>query len=191
VPSTLLRSSSIVNVVLPPRPTARFTFKGSRLTSGLSKRVVDMETVTGWDEQADKKVQSNKLIINGNERYDIYVRLACVFRQDVAAISELRLLAPNGAWLRLADITDIAIESGPPQVRRDDVQRRVVIQANIQGRDMGSVVTEIRQAISQQVELPRGYSVQIGGQFESQQRAQQRLMLVVPLSLALIALLYL
>tara|TARA_B100000809_G_scaffold372_1_gene410 strand:+ start:2602 stop:3054 length:453 start_codon:yes stop_codon:yes gene_type:complete len=150
-----------------------------------------METVTGWDEQADKKVQSNKLIINGNERYDIYVRLACVFRQDVAAISELRLLAPNGAWLRLADITDIAIESGPPQVRRDDVQRRVVIQANIQGRDMGSVVTEIRQAISQQVELPRGYSVQIGGQFESQQRAQQRLMLVVPLSLALIALLYL
>ena len=150
-----------------------------------------METVTGWDEQADKKVQSNKLIINGNERYDIYVRLACVFRQDVAAISELRLLAPNGAWLRLADITDIAIESGPPQVRRDDVQRRVVIQANIQGRDMGSVVTEIRQTISQQVELPRGYSVQIGGQFESQQRAQQRLMLVVPLSFALIALLYL
>jgi cobalt-zinc-cadmium resistance protein CzcA len=128
-------------------------------------------------------------IINGNERYDIYVRLASVFRQDVAAISELRLLAPNGAWLRLADIAEIGIESGPPQVRRDDVQRRVVIQANVQGRDMGSVVTEIRQAIAQQVELPSGYGVQIGGQFESQQRAQQRLMLVVPLSLALIALL--
>ena len=128
-------------------------------------------------------------IINGNERYDIYVRLAHAFRQDAAAISELRLLAPNGAWLRLADIADIAIESGPPQVRRDDVQRRVVIQANVQGRDMGSVVAEIRQAIAQQVELPAGYSIQIGGQFESQQRAQQRLMLVVPLSLALIALL--
>ncbi|PKG81334.1 CusA/CzcA family heavy metal efflux RND transporter [Colwellia sp. 75C3] len=128
-------------------------------------------------------------IINGNERYDIYVRLASAFRQDVAAISELRLLAPNGAWLRLADIAEIAVESGPPQVRRDDVQRRVVIQANVQGRDMGSVVAEIRQVIAQQVELPGGYSVQIGGQFESQQRAQQRLMLVVPLSLALIALL--
>ncbi len=128
-------------------------------------------------------------IINGNERYDIYVRLASAFRQDVAAISELRLLAPNGAWLRLADIADIAIESGPPQVRRDDVQRRVVIQANVQGRDMGSVVAEIRQAIVEQVDLPSGYGVQIGGQFESQQRAQQRLMLVVPLSLALIALL--
>ena len=128
-------------------------------------------------------------IINGNERYDIYVRLASAYRQDIAAISELRVLAPNGAWLRLADIADIAIESGPPQVRRDDVQRRVVIQANVQGRDMGSVVAEIRQAIAEQVELPSGYSVQIGGQFESQQRAQQRLMLVVPLSLALIALL--
>ena len=128
-------------------------------------------------------------IINGNERYDIYVRLAHAFRQDVAAISELRLLAPNGAWLRLADIAEISVESGPPQVRRDDVQRRVVIQANVQGRDMGSVVAEIRQAIAQQVELPSGYSVQIGGQFESQQRAQQRLILVVPLSLALIALL--
>ena len=128
-------------------------------------------------------------IINGNERYDIYVRLAKAFRQDIAAISELRVLASNGAWLRLADIAEIAIESGPPQVRRDDVQRRVVIQANVKGRDMGSVVAEIRQAIAQQVELPSGYSVQIGGQFESQQRAQQRLMLVVPLSLALIALL--
>ncbi|GAW95560.1 MULTISPECIES: efflux RND transporter permease subunit [Colwellia] len=128
-------------------------------------------------------------IINGNERYDIYVRLASAYRQDVAAISDLRLLAPSGAWLRLADIADIAIESGPPQVRRDDVQRRVVIQANVQGRDMGSVVADIRQAIAQQVELPGGYSVQIGGQFESQQRAQKRLMLVVPLSLALITLL--
>lgn len=128
-------------------------------------------------------------IINGNERYDIYVRLAKSYRQDIAAISELRLLAPNGAWLRLADIAEIAIESGPPQVRRDDVQRRVVIQANVQGRDMGSVVADIRQAIDEQVELPNGYGVQIGGQFESQERAQQRLMLVVPLSLALIAIL--
>lgn len=128
-------------------------------------------------------------IINGNERYDIYVRLAQQYRQDIAAISELRILSPDGAWLRLADIADIAIESGPPQVRRDDVQRRVVIQANVEGRDMGSVVADIQAAIAEQVNLPSGYSIQIGGQFESQQRAQQKLMLVVPLSLALIALL--
>lgn len=128
-------------------------------------------------------------IIRGNERYDIYVRLAERFRDTPQTIAELRLQSPSGAWVRLGDVASIAIESGPPQIRRDDVQRRVVIQANVQGRDMGGVVADIRRVIDEQVELPAGYSVDIGGQFESQQRAQQRLMMVVPLSLALIALL--
>ncbi len=128
-------------------------------------------------------------IINGNERYDIYVRLASEFRVDPQAIADLRLRSPTGAWVRMGDVADITIESGPPQVRRDDVQRRVVIQANIQGRDMGSVVADIRKAIAEKVDLPPGYSVDIGGQFENQQRAQQRLMIVVPLSIGLIALL--
>jgi len=128
-------------------------------------------------------------IINGNERYDIYVRLAEVYRADANAIANLRLQSPTGQWVRLGDVAKISIESGPPQVRRDDVQRRVVIQANVQGRDMGSVVADIRSAIDTQVSLPAGYSVDIGGQFENQQRAQKRLSMVVPLSLALIALL--
>jgi cobalt-zinc-cadmium resistance protein CzcA len=128
-------------------------------------------------------------VINGNERYDIYLRLAKEFRQDQQAIADIRLQAPSGAWVRLGDVADISIESGPPQVRRDDVQRRVVIQANVQGRDMGSVVNDIRQAIKDKVDLPPGYSVDIGGQFENQQRAQQRLAIVVPLSIAMIALL--
>ena len=128
-------------------------------------------------------------IINANERYNIYVRLAEPFRKDQQVIAELRLQSPGGAWVRLADVADVTIESGPPQVRRDDVQRRVVVQANVQGRDMGSVVADIRQAISDKVDLPAGYSVDIGGQFENQQRAQKRLSLVVPVSLALIALL--
>jgi heavy metal efflux system protein len=128
-------------------------------------------------------------IINGNERYDIYVRLAEAFREDRQTIADLRLQSPTGAWVRLGDVATIEIESGPPQVRRDDVQRRVVVQANVQGRDMGSVVADIRQAIAEKVDLPPGYSVDIGGQFENQQRAQQRLMIVVPLSIGLIALL--
>ncbi|MBL4865598.1 MAG: efflux RND transporter permease subunit, partial [Pseudomonadales bacterium] len=127
-------------------------------------------------------------IINGNERYDIYVRLGKQFREDPQRIADLRLQSPTGAWVRLGDVAEITIESGPPQVRRDDVQRRVVIQANVQGRDMGSVVADIRRVISDKVVLPPGYSVDIGGQFENQQRAQQRLMVVVPLSIALIAL---
>ncbi|MCZ8529056.1 efflux RND transporter permease subunit [Alteromonas sp. PRIM-21] len=128
-------------------------------------------------------------IINGNERYDIYVRLDKEFIANSEAIADIRLQSPTGAWVRIGDVASVSFESGPPQVRRDDVQRRVVIQANVQGRDMGSVVEDIQAKIASDVELPAGYSVSIGGQFESQQRAQQRLSIVVPLSLALIALL--
>ena len=128
-------------------------------------------------------------IIQGNERYDILVRIDSQYRNDIAALAELRLRSAQGAWVRLQDVATIAIESGPPQIRRDDVQRRVVIQANVDGRDMGSVVSDIRDAIDTSVKLPAGYTVQIGGQFENQQRAMQRLMLVVPVSLALIAVL--
>jgi len=128
-------------------------------------------------------------IINGNERYDIYVRIEEEYRKNKEAIADIRLRSPNGAWVRLGDVASVSYESGPPQVRRDNVQRRVVIQANVQGRDMGSVVADIQTAISTRVDLPSGYSVAIGGQFENQERAQKRLAIVVPLSLALIALL--
>jgi cobalt-zinc-cadmium resistance protein CzcA len=128
-------------------------------------------------------------VINGNERYDIYVRLQQQSRNSPEAISALRLQAANGAWVRLSDVATVEIESGPPQIRRDDVQRRVVIQSNVQGRDMGSVVADIQSSIANEVELPPGYSVVYGGQFENQQRAQQRLLIVVPISIGLIALL--
>jgi len=128
-------------------------------------------------------------VIHGNERYDINVRLDEKTRNSVEAIRSLTLQAPNGAWVRLGDIAQVAIQSGPPQIRRDDVQRRVVIQANIDGRDMGGLVRELRERIDREIDLPPGYSVVFGGQFENQQRAQARLMIVVPLALGLIFLL--
>jgi cobalt-zinc-cadmium resistance protein CzcA len=128
-------------------------------------------------------------IINGNERYNIYVRIEEQYRKNIDTIADIRLQSPTGAWVRLGDVATVTYQSGPPQIRRDDVQRRVVIQANVQGRDMGSVVADIRTAIADNVTLPAGYSIGIGGQFENQQRAQKRLAIVVPISLALIALL--
>jgi cobalt-zinc-cadmium resistance protein CzcA len=128
-------------------------------------------------------------VIRGNERYDILVRLASNHRDSVEAIGDLMLTAANGARVRLRDLAEVAIQSGPPQIRRDDVQRRVVIEANVAGRDMGSVVAEIDRRIGAEAGLPAGYTVVFGGQFENQQRAQQRLMIVVPLSLGLIFLL--
>ena len=128
-------------------------------------------------------------IIKGNERYNVVVRYAQAYRNNVEALKELRLKSPQSAWIKLNDVASISIESGPPQIRRDDVQRRVVIQANVDGRDMGSVVDDIQRMIAQEIDLPSGYTVQIGGQFENQQRAMQRLSIVVPLSLVLISLL--
>lgn len=128
-------------------------------------------------------------VINGNERYDIYVRLDKQYRNNIEAIKNLIIQSASGAWIRLGDVASVAIESGPPQIRRDDVQRRVVIQSNVEGRDMGGLVAEIDRRIKSDIELPTGYSVVYGGQFENQQRAQARLMVVVPLSLGLIFLL--
>ena len=128
-------------------------------------------------------------VIQGNERYDIYVRFAKEYRNDAQSIADLIMQAPSGAWVRMGDVADVSIEAGPPQIRRDDVQRRVVIQSNLSGRDMGGFVEEINRRIKEEVKLPPGYSVVYGGQFENQQRAQARLMIVVPISLGMIFLL--
>lgn len=128
-------------------------------------------------------------VINGNERYDIYVRLAKKYRNTADAIGNLMLQSANGSWVKLSNVASVDIESGPPQIRRDDVQRRVVIQTNVEGRDMGSVVNDIKQQIQGKIKLPSGYTIIYGGQFKNQERAQARLMIVVPLSLALIFLL--
>ncbi|MFV2091039.1 MAG: efflux RND transporter permease subunit, partial [Pseudomonadales bacterium] len=98
-------------------------------------------------------------VIKGNERYDIYVRLAHEYRDSVEAIRALILQTPKGAWVRLGAVANVAIESGPPQIRRDDVQRRVVIQANVEGRDMGGLVAELRRRIASDVDLAPGYTV--------------------------------
>ncbi|QYJ89535.1 efflux RND transporter permease subunit [Shewanella halotolerans] len=127
-------------------------------------------------------------VIDGNARYDINVRLASQYRSAPDALEDLMLSGVNGATVRLGEVADVVVEMAPPNIRRDDVQRRVVVQANVSGRDMGSVVKDI-YAMVPQADLPPGYTVVVGGQYENQQRAQQKLMLVVPISIALIALL--
>ncbi|MFB2650273.1 efflux RND transporter permease subunit [Shewanella mangrovisoli] len=127
-------------------------------------------------------------VIDGNARYDINLRLAAEYRNSPDVIKDLLLSGSNGATVRLGEVASVEVEMAPPNIRRDDVQRRVVVQANVAGRDMGSVVKDI-YALVPQADLPAGYTVIVGGQYENQQRAQQKLMLVVPISIALIALL--
>ena len=128
-------------------------------------------------------------VIEGQRRFDVYVRIAEAFRDSPQAIGNLWI--SNGETLRvpLSQVADIRIIQGPPTVSRENAQRRVVVQANVRGRDMGGFVEEAQQAIARTVDLPPGYYVTWGGQFENQQRAQATLTVVVPLSLAMIFLL--
>lgn len=128
-------------------------------------------------------------VVDGNERYDVQLRLAAAHRKDMARLNALWLTSPQGYRVQLRDIAELSLEQAPIQIRRDDVQRRLVVQANVAGRDMGSVVADINAKAAAELALPAGYYLKIGGQFENQARAQARLMLVVPLSLGLIALL--
>lgn len=128
-------------------------------------------------------------VIEGQRRFDVYLRMAEAYRNSPAAIGNLWIAGEDGLRVPLSQVANIRLVEGTPTVSREAAQRRVVIQANVRGRDMGGFVQEAQQAIATKVTLPSGYFVTWGGQFENQQRAQKTLMVVVPLCLGLIFLL--
>ena len=122
----------------------------------------------------------------GDRRFPIAVRLDDRYRTDAAAIGGILVSSVGGDRVPLDRLTTIHKTQGPSTISREWGKRRIVIQANVRGRDVGSFVTEIRERISENVELPPGYYVRFGGQFEHLERAQRRLSIVVPLALAMI-----
>ncbi len=128
-------------------------------------------------------------VIDGRQRIDVAVRLPESYRASNAALGSLSIPAPNGERLTLAQLASIKTATGPEVVNRENAQRRIVIQANVRGRDIGSFVADAQAAFDREIKLPTGYFVTWGGEFENQQRAMKRLYLVVPLALFLIFLL--
>jgi heavy metal efflux system protein len=125
-------------------------------------------------------------VYEGEQRYGLVVRLSETAGQDVEAIKGLLVTAPNGARIPLSQLAEIALVEGPAQISREDARRRIAVEFNVRGRDIGSFVNEAQAAIGKQVELPAGYYVKWGGQFEHLERATKRLLFVVPLALFLI-----
>jgi cobalt-zinc-cadmium resistance protein CzcA len=125
----------------------------------------------------------------GQLRFPIAIRLDEPHRGSPEAIGRLLVSAPNGDRVPLRRLANIEIEEGPSTVQRTWGRRRIVVEANVRGRDVGSFVQEARAAIQERVDLPGGYYVRYGGQFEHLQNAKKRLMIVVPIALALILLL--
>ena len=129
-------------------------------------------------------------VFEGVRRFDITVRLQEPYRNNIDAIGGLLVPTPDGrARVPLSQVASIQVVTGPKQISHDDGQRRIVIQLNVRGRDMGSFVGEAQQKIAASVRLPTGYFLKWGGQFENQQRAMKRLMIIVPITIGLIYLL--
>ncbi|MBU0486191.1 MAG: CusA/CzcA family heavy metal efflux RND transporter, partial [Proteobacteria bacterium] len=123
----------------------------------------------------------------GQLRFPLVVRLPEKVRANPSAIGAVLVTTPSGARIPLSRLATIATVEGPSTIKREWYQRRITVSANVRGRDMGSFVAEARQKVTQGVQLPPGrYRVEWGGQFEHLQRARQRLLIVVPLALALI-----
>jgi heavy metal efflux system protein len=126
------------------------------------------------------------LVYEGEKRFSLVVRLAGESSRDVETIKNLLVSAPNGSRIPLAQLAEIKLVEGPSQISREDTRRRIGVELNIRGRDIGSFVKDAQIAIDRQVTLPPGYYLTWGGTFENLQRASARLLIVVPLALFLI-----
>ena len=126
-------------------------------------------------------------VYEGQLRFPLVIRLPEKARANPDAIRQILVATPSGERIPLSRLATIEKVKGPNTIKRDWYQRRITIEANVRGRDLGSFVAEAQRVIAQKVQLPAGrYRIEWGGQFENLQRAQTRLMIVVPIALLMI-----
>lgn len=125
-------------------------------------------------------------LIDGQRRFDIVLHFPDRSRADIDAIASALLFAPGGERVMLGQVARVYVARGPEAINREDAQRRIVVQANVRGRDLGSFVADVQDRVRRELELPPGYTIDWGGQFENQERAMKRLAIVVPASAFLI-----
>jgi cobalt-zinc-cadmium resistance protein CzcA len=125
-------------------------------------------------------------VYEGTRRFQLILRFPPEYRNSVRSIGESRVKAASGAPIPLSDLATIEIREGPARISREQVKRRIYIGFNVVGRDIGGVVDEGRQKLASELDLPEGYSITWGGAFENMERANARLMIVVPITLGLI-----
>ncbi|MBI3941145.1 MAG: efflux RND transporter permease subunit [Acidobacteria bacterium] len=114
-------------------------------------------------------------VLENQRTYDIVVRFKQAARQSVESIAGTLIDTPVGAKVPISQVADVRVDQGPNTINRENVQRRIIVQANVAGRDLGSVIEEVRRHIGQEVSLPEGYFVQYGGQFEAQEAAARQI----------------
>ena len=128
-------------------------------------------------------------VAQGNRRFDIVLRLPDSQRNNITALKALPVTSPGGANIPLSELAQFIVRPSPGQIMRENGQRLVVVQANVRGRDLGSFVQAAQAAVAKSVALPVGYYITWGGEYQNLQSARARLLVVVPLALAVIFLL--
>ncbi len=128
-------------------------------------------------------------VIEGDRRFPLVVRLAPQYRADAESIGRILVHAPTGTDVPLAQLANIVDTTGPVQLSRENGEGNTAIQANVRGRDLGSVVEELQEKVEEQVKLPPGYHLEYGGTYEKLQSGRARLLIVVPITFTLIFLL--
>lgn len=126
------------------------------------------------------------VVYDEEKRFAMVVRMDKDFRKSLNDVKNLTVTLPNGSQLPFDEIADITIKSGPAQVSREDTKRRITIGFNVRNRDVQSVIAEVTRQIDQKVNLPSGYYVSYGGQFQNLEAAKARLAIAVPVALLLI-----
>lgn len=131
--------------------------------------------------------KSSGEVFEGIKRFDLTLRFPEKYRNSVDTIGNLLITSPKGEKIPLAQLAKkIAVEEGPAQISHEQARRRIGIEVNVRGRDIGGYVAEAQAAVEKQIKLPPGYSIEWGGQFENLEEARKRLIIVVPVSLFLI-----
>jgi heavy metal efflux system protein len=125
-------------------------------------------------------------VFEGDRRFDVVARFAPAARADATAIGNLLIPTRDGGRVPLAQLADIRVVSGATIIARRENQRQITVRTNIRGRDQGGFVAEAQQRFAEAVKLPGGYQVSWGGQFENFERAQRRLVVIIPLTIAII-----
>ncbi len=125
-------------------------------------------------------------VYEGERRFSAVVRFPESFRDSPEAIGQILLKSPNGALVRLQDLATVKVVDGPAQISREMAKRRIVIGANVRDRDLGGFVAELQKAVTDKVQLPDGYFIKWGGQFENLERATKRLSIIIPVTIGAI-----
>jgi heavy metal efflux system protein len=125
-------------------------------------------------------------VLKGEARYDLTMRYLPKYRDTKEAIESIRLLSPSGERVSLAQLCKIVVADGGSEIYREGNQRYVAIKYSVRGRDLGSAVEEAMKKVNEQVKLPPGYHIDWEGEYESQKRADERLLIVLPITILII-----